>query len=54
MLGDRIQVKSLSLAGDQIVAEFIGQGPGDGHFATWNMRTVLWQDGGLVEGINHS
>ena len=53
MLGDRIQVKSLSLAGDQIVAEFIGQGPGDGQCcATWNMRTVLWQDGGLVEGSN--
>ncbi|MFN2173014.1 MAG: amidase family protein [Candidatus Promineifilaceae bacterium] len=51
MVGDRIQIKSLSLVGKQIVADLIAQGPGDALCcASWNVRKIFTlNDGVLVE-----
>jgi pimeloyl-ACP methyl ester carboxylesterase/heat shock protein HslJ len=51
MLGDRIQVKSLAIEGDQVVAELVAQGGSDPACCpTWNVRkTFALQDGALVE-----
>lgn len=51
MLGDRIQVKSLAIEGDQVVAEFVAQGDSDPACCpTWNVRKrFALQDGALME-----
>jgi heat shock protein HslJ len=52
MLGDRSPVKSLTIAGTQVIAELIAQGPGDpACCSTWNVRKNFNIEGGqLVEG----
>lgn len=51
MIGDRIQVKALTIAGDQVVADLIAQGGSDPACCpTWNVRKrFAFQAGALVE-----
>jgi heat shock protein HslJ len=51
MVGDRVQVKSLAIEGDQVVADLIAQGASDPACCpTWNVRKrFAVQDGALVE-----
>ena len=51
LLGDRIQVKSLAIAGSEVVADLVAQGPGDAACcASWNVRKVFaLADGRLTE-----
>ena len=51
LIGDRIQVKTLTIAGDQVVADLIAQGGSDPACCpTWNVRKhFAFQDGALVE-----
>lgn len=51
MLGDRIQLKSLAIEGDQVVAELVAQGGSDPACCpTWNVRKrFALQDGALME-----
>ncbi len=53
-LGDRIQVQSVTLADGQVVADYIGPGPGDGDCCpSYNRRnTYAWQEGAMVEISN--
>lgn len=51
MIGDRIQIKTLAIEGDQVVADLIAQGGSDPACCpTWNVRKhFAFQDGALVE-----
>jgi pimeloyl-ACP methyl ester carboxylesterase/heat shock protein HslJ len=51
MIGDRIQIKTLAIEGDQVVADLIAQGGSDPACCpTWSVRkTFAFQEGALVE-----